>query len=476
MKKLQAFLFAALLLISASANAAFDGNGTFNRLYNWQADKAANINIRADRMDAEMDGFATGLSTCVTKDGQTQITHNLPMSGFRHTGVANAQSFNDYAAAGQVRDNTLCSGTSGGAANVYTLLRSIPGSSYITGTVVWLTPGVTNTTSSTLNLDNLGAVEIRKGSATALSGGELISGTTYPLYYNGSTFQVIGSQVAATPSIIVNGTTSEAANPNGISVTVAGAGQGNWTSAGLVVSGTVFSNVISATTVSTTNVSATNLTVGNNPILATGFQTVDVYDATNTWVPTVTQLVQIEAWGGGGGGGGVSSGISAAGGGAGGYCRSLLTVTKGVTLTITVGAGGTGGTSSGTNGTAGGTTSVVGASSAVSATGGGLGAGGTGVGSNQAGGAGGVCGVGTFKITGGDGSGAGTASGGTNANAGTGGNAPLGGPGGARGTTGVANASNLGGAGQTPGGGGGGAGFSATAGGNGGGGRVAITH
>jgi len=49
----------------------FNGSGTFVRLYRWQADSANGINITDSRMDAEMDGFATGLSNCITRDGQS---------------------------------------------------------------------------------------------------------------------------------------------------------------------------------------------------------------------------------------------------------------------------------------------------------------------------------------------------------------------------------------------------------------------
>jgi hypothetical protein len=66
----------------------FDGNGTFNRLYNWVADAAAGINILADRMDAEMDGFATGLSTCLTRDGQGSMEARLDMGGFNIANMA----------------------------------------------------------------------------------------------------------------------------------------------------------------------------------------------------------------------------------------------------------------------------------------------------------------------------------------------------------------------------------------------------
>ncbi len=67
---------------------AYNGSGTFARLYNWVNDRNANVKIRADRMDAEMDGFATGLSTAITKDGQTTITAAIPMNNQKLTGLA----------------------------------------------------------------------------------------------------------------------------------------------------------------------------------------------------------------------------------------------------------------------------------------------------------------------------------------------------------------------------------------------------
>lgn len=86
---------------------SYNGSGLFNRLRNWVADAASAINIRADYMDSEMDGFATGLSTAICKDGQTTITANLPMATFRHTGVGNGVARDDYAALGQLQDGTV---------------------------------------------------------------------------------------------------------------------------------------------------------------------------------------------------------------------------------------------------------------------------------------------------------------------------------------------------------------------------------
>lgn len=59
----------------------FDGSGNFNRVMNWVSDALANIKIVATRHDSEDDNFASGLSQCITKDGQTQPTANIPMNG-----------------------------------------------------------------------------------------------------------------------------------------------------------------------------------------------------------------------------------------------------------------------------------------------------------------------------------------------------------------------------------------------------------
>jgi hypothetical protein len=67
---------------------AFDGNGTFLRLYSWLADATAGTKIRADRHDDEDNGFADGLSHCITKDGQTAITQNIPFNSRRIVSLA----------------------------------------------------------------------------------------------------------------------------------------------------------------------------------------------------------------------------------------------------------------------------------------------------------------------------------------------------------------------------------------------------
>lgn len=51
----------------------FNGSGTFIRVYNWVTDKINGVNITASRVDTEDDGFAAGLTNCVTRDGQGRM-------------------------------------------------------------------------------------------------------------------------------------------------------------------------------------------------------------------------------------------------------------------------------------------------------------------------------------------------------------------------------------------------------------------
>src|SRR5882672_526098 len=83
----------------------WSGAGTFTRIYSWVADKAAGLDISSSRMDTDTNDIATnGFGNCLTRDGQGQSTANLPMAGFRHTGVQNAINRTDYAALGQAQD------------------------------------------------------------------------------------------------------------------------------------------------------------------------------------------------------------------------------------------------------------------------------------------------------------------------------------------------------------------------------------
>ena len=73
----------------------FNGSGTFARLYNWVTDKANAVKITASRMDDEFNGIATGLSNCITRDGQSPPAQDIPFNNKRITGLGDATTNTD---------------------------------------------------------------------------------------------------------------------------------------------------------------------------------------------------------------------------------------------------------------------------------------------------------------------------------------------------------------------------------------------
>ena len=173
-------------------------------------------------------------------------------------------------------------------------------------------------------------------------------------------------------------------------------------------------------------------------------------------VPANVTSIQVLAFGGGGGGGGAYPGACSSGGGGGGGAfstSSFNSIVQGQTITVAVGAGGTGGSSNAVNGGTGGTSSVTyngpggGTCSAVGGTGGTSSNSGN-FGNTLAGGPGGASGVG-FLYAGGNGStsyhGSWSGSGGGGGGAGNGGA-------GGNGATPAAGAAGAGGVPSYPGG------------------------
>lgn len=80
--------------------------------------------------------------------------------------------------------------TSGGTANVQTLTYSVAPAAYVQGQCFVFLAGVSNTGATTLNVNALGAKNIKIGS-TALSGSEIISGQVVAVWYDGTQFQLL---------------------------------------------------------------------------------------------------------------------------------------------------------------------------------------------------------------------------------------------------------------------------------------------
>lgn len=73
----------------------FNGQGVFVPSISFVADQAANIGPQASRFDTNFDDVASGLSNCITRDGQTTITSNLNMSNKKVVNLADATAGQD---------------------------------------------------------------------------------------------------------------------------------------------------------------------------------------------------------------------------------------------------------------------------------------------------------------------------------------------------------------------------------------------
>jgi len=141
----------------------------------------------------------TALTASIAKDGQTIPTANLPMGGYKHTGVANASARTDYAAYGQVQDSGSQYLT--GVAGADTITASVTGlAAYATGQTFRLVSAGANTGAVTLNINGLGQKAVTKAGTTALAAGDIPSGAVVEVVYDGTQFQMLGLASTGSPT------------------------------------------------------------------------------------------------------------------------------------------------------------------------------------------------------------------------------------------------------------------------------------
>lgn len=90
----------------------WNGSGVFARIYSWAADRDAGLDILADRMDTDTNDIAQGLMHCLTINGETVPTANLPLNNFRFTGASSGVANTDFVTLGQLKNGG--GGLSGG--------------------------------------------------------------------------------------------------------------------------------------------------------------------------------------------------------------------------------------------------------------------------------------------------------------------------------------------------------------------------
>jgi len=187
---------------------AFNGSGTY--VLTAGQPVVAGTDILDSTFNTLTADLATALSTCVTRDGQSPPTTNLPMGSFKLTGLAAGT-----AAGHSVRFEQLQTGTNklitvAGTGDVITGVMTPTYTAYVNGDMFTFIVGSTNTTNVTINIDGLGAKAVTNGT-TALTAGALTSGRVVVVQYDGTRFQLLNSYLV-TP---ITGTTGSTVVPVG---------------------------------------------------------------------------------------------------------------------------------------------------------------------------------------------------------------------------------------------------------------------
>lgn len=176
---------------------AFNGSGVYV-LPAADTPAVPNTLIESTKYNNVNTDLATALSTCITKDGQTTVTNNIPFNGNKLTGVGAATARTDAATLANVQDGTgVYVATVGGTADVITLTPSPAITAYAAGQTFKFIASGANTGAVTVNINGIGAKAVTKRGTTALVANDILANTLCAIQYDGTRFQLLNPATAA---------------------------------------------------------------------------------------------------------------------------------------------------------------------------------------------------------------------------------------------------------------------------------------
>ena len=220
-----------------------------------------------------------------------------------------------------------------GVVNAYKINPTAAPTEYADGLMVWLKPTVTNTGASTIDVSDLGVKTIRSTIRSALVGGELLAGHWHQLKYSGTlgVFEIVSE-----PGRTDSDTSKTIAGSGGITVT-----SDDTTITVSIEDGDIATEKLADDAVTQEKIASS---------VSFGPKAIQVFTGDGTYTPTAGCTVAIVEVVGGGGEGADSNTYASGGGGGGGYSRKRISLAEITTVAVTVGAGGSGGTTTGGNG------------------------------------------------------------------------------------------------------------------------------
>ena len=139
-----------------------------------------------------MSDLASAITASVAKDGQTTMTGDLPMGGFKPTNVADASAATDCPVVSQTqKDYGNYVATVGGTGDAITLTASPAITAYEAGQRFWFIAGAANPGATTVNVNGLGTKNITKYGTVSLSRGDIAINDLSVIHYDGTQFVLV---------------------------------------------------------------------------------------------------------------------------------------------------------------------------------------------------------------------------------------------------------------------------------------------
>lgn len=178
---------------------AYNGSGTWSRSYNWTDDYNNAIDIDPTRQDAEWANVKSGFDTAFCRDGQATATGNFNLGGFRITNLAAATALTDAARLSQIQSGAILYG--GAATGTDTITFSLTPSltAYAAGQRFTFKAAGDNTGAVTVNINSVGAKDLKMPDGSALAAGYIKSGQMVDILYDGTNFQITSPFKKAVP-------------------------------------------------------------------------------------------------------------------------------------------------------------------------------------------------------------------------------------------------------------------------------------
>jgi len=149
--------------------------------------------IEAAKFNAVVNDIATALTGSLAANGETPVTGNIPLSGYKLTGVGAATARTDAASLANVQDATgVYVATVGGTVDAITLTPSPSITAYAAGQRFSFIAAGANTGATTVNVSSVGVRDVTKNGTTALAAGDIPSGALVTIQYDGTRFQLSG--------------------------------------------------------------------------------------------------------------------------------------------------------------------------------------------------------------------------------------------------------------------------------------------